>query len=76
MSLAHQQKLLAELRQRRLGVWIGEFVVIGYDDEFRMYAPGDWHEKVAELRLRLALMKALRVRLHFIITKSMTMETP
>ena len=76
MSIAHQQKLLAELRQRGKGVWIVDYVVTGYDDTFRMFAPGELREQVAIFRTTIALMLALKTRRKFIILKETKLETP
>lgn len=76
MSLARFKARLAELRQKGHGVWHIIFIVLGFDEEFEMHAPGNLSETFAVARTRLELAKELKVKLHNVIHQRSTHEGP
>ena len=68
--------MLARIRQEGKGVWHIMFIVIGYDDEFEMHAPGRLSQDFAEKLTRATLAKALRMKIQHVIHKLTHWEAP
>jgi len=66
---------LARIRQEGAGVWHVHFVVLGYDEEFIMRAPGKLSEPFVVELTRQGLAKALRVKRKDVVFKEARKDT-
>lgn len=67
---------MARLRRLGHGVWIFVYIVINYDEEFQMHAPGNLTEDFAIKACAMTLARALRCPIEDVILKSKKKETP
>lgn len=67
---------LAKIRAAGFGMWVIRYVVIGYEEEFEMVAPGKWEQPYAEMKTKVALANMLKRPLRDVIVQSAVKEGP